>query len=496
MFETAEIGQKVSKAEFARAEPELRARLLEAQRRLREAGFPVIVIVSGVEAAGKSEVVNRLCEWLDARGIRSVAFWDESDEERERPRHWRFWRKLPPAGTIGILFGSWYTAPIVRRAFRETRRTDYHDDLAHIAALERTLTDGGALIVKLWFHISKKEQARRLKQSLRKQKRKLTPWEKRFNKMYDRFAKISEEAIRATDTGNAPWHIIDAKYTRHRDLTTGRLLLKLLERKLAAKAPAAKPADPPQPEKTGRSATKRRTILDTVDVTARLTPDQYDRELAELQSRLNKLTWKAWEMKRSSVAIFEGWDAAGKGGAIRRVAAATDARLIQVIPVAAPTDEERAQHYLWRFWRHLPRAGYMTIYDRSWYGRVMVERVEGFATPEEWGRAYGEINAFEEQLSDHGICLAKFWLHISPDEQLKRFEERQRLAYKRHKITEEDWRNRNKWGAYEEAVDEMVARTSTAHAPWTLVAANDKRYGRVMVLRTLCEALEKNLGKH
>jgi polyphosphate:AMP phosphotransferase len=491
MFETAEIGQTVSKAEFARAEPQLRARLLEAQRQLREAKFPVIVIVSGVEAAGKSEVVNRLCEWLDARGIRSVAFWDESDEERERPRHWRFWRRLPPAGTIGILFGSWYTNPIVQRAFRETSRTSYHADLAHVTALERTLTDGGAVLVKLWFHISKKEQAKRLKKTLRQQKRKLTPWEKRFNKLYDRFAKVSEAAIRATDTGNAPWHIVDAKNAHHRDLATGQLLLKAIEHGLAAHAKAK----PPRPEKTGQRAPERRTILDTVNAAAKLSPERYERELTELQSRLNKLSWKAWQRKRSSVALFEGWDAAGKGGAIRRVAAATDARLIQVIPVAAPTDEERAQHYLWRFWRHLPRAGYMTIYDRSWYGRVLVERVEGFATPEEWGRAYGEINAFEEQLSEHGICLAKFWLHITPEEQLRRFEERQRLAHKRHKITEEDWRNRNQWSAYEEAIDEMVARTSTAHAPWTLVAANDKRHGRVMVLRTLCEALEKNLAR-
>ncbi|HTT07858.1 MAG TPA: polyphosphate:AMP phosphotransferase [Gammaproteobacteria bacterium] len=495
MFETAEVGQKVSKAEFAKAEPQLRARLLEAQRQLREAKFPVIVIVSGVEAAGKSEVVNRLCEWLDARGIRSVAFWDESDEERERPRHWRFWRRLPPAGTIGILFGSWYTNPIVQRAFRESGRTAYHAELTQITMLERTLTDGGALLVKLWFHISKKEQARRLEKTLRKQKRKLTPWEKRFNKMYNRFAKVSEEAIRATDTGNAPWHIVDAKDARHRDLITGQLLLKTIEQKLSARAAKTK-AEKPESEKAERPAHGRRTILDTVNASARLTVEQYERELAELQSRLNKLTWKAWQKKRSSVALFEGWDAAGKGGAIRRVAASTDARLIQVIPVAAPTDEERAQHYLWRFWRHLPRAGYMTIYDRSWYGRVLVERVEGFATPEEWGRAFGEINAFEEQLSEHGICLAKFWLHITPEEQLRRFEERQRLAHKRHKITEEDWRNRKQWGAYEEAVDEMVARTSTANAPWTLVAANDKRHGRVTVLRTLCEALEKNLDKN
>jgi polyphosphate kinase 2 (PPK2 family) len=204
--------------------------------------------------------------------------------------------------------------------------------------------------------------------------------------------------------------------------------------------------------------------------------------------------WDARKHQRSVVAMFEGWDAAGKGGAIRRVTAALDARLFRVISVAAPTDEERAQHYLWRFWRHLPRAGYVTIYDRSWYGRVLVERVEGFAGVDEWGRAYQEINDFERQLTDHGIVLAKFWLHVSPEEQLMRFEERGKIEHKKHKITDEDWRNREKWPLYEEAVDEMVARCSTAFAPWTLVAANDKRLARITVVETLADRIEQALG--
>jgi polyphosphate kinase 2 (PPK2 family) len=208
---------------------------------------------------------------------------------------------------------------------------------------------------------------------------------------------------------------------------------------------------------------------------------------------LNELVWRAHGEKRSVVALFEGWDAAGKGGAIRRVTAALDARLFRVIPVAAPTDEERAQHYLWRFWRHLPRAGYVTIYDRSWYGRVLVERVEGFAGADEWGRAYQEINGFERQLADHGIVLAKFWLHISAEEQLRRFKEREVVAHKMHKITAEDWRNRERWESYEEAVDEMVARCSTAFAPWTLVPANDKRRARVTIVETLAERIETTL---
>jgi polyphosphate kinase 2 (PPK2 family) len=231
-----------------------------------------------------------------------------------------------------------------------------------------------------------------------------------------------------------------------------------------------------------------------VDLTERIEPKAYSRELKSLQSRLNALSWKTWERKKTCVALFEGWDAAGKGGAIRRVNRALDARLYRVVQIAAPTDEERAHHYLWRFWRGLPRAGHITLYDRSWYGRVMVERVEGLAHEEDWRRSYREINAFEEQLCDHGITLLKFWMHISPEEQLRRFREREQTPHKAHKITEEDWRNREKWDEYRAAVNEMVAKTSTSEAPWTLVAGDDKRLARVQVLRTFVEAFEKALA--
>jgi AMP-polyphosphate phosphotransferase len=489
MFESAEVGHAVSKAQFEKEQRRLNADLLDAQRRLREAKIAVIVIVSGVEAAGKSQAVKRLSQWLDARGVQSVAFWDESDEERERPRQWRFWRHLPAAGQITVMFGSWYTQPIVARAYREIGKAAYAAELASIALLERTLTDNGAVLVKLWFHVSKKEQKQRLKLVAKEQKRQLTPYEKAYTRHYDRFLKISETAIRATDAGHAPWQIVDASDRQYRELMAGRILLSAMRDRLAnpARKRGARPAEP----KAGRFV----TVLDRVDLSAKVDDKRYDDKLEKYQARLNRLTWRARERKISTIAMFEGWDAAGKGGAIRRVVDAIDARLFRVIPVAAPTDEERAHHYLWRFWRHVPRGGYVTIYDRSWYGRVLVERVEGFAEPHEWGRAYAEINEFERQITDHGICLCKFWLHISPQEQLRRFEERARLAHKKHKITEEDWRNRKQWKAYAAAVDEMVARTSTDHAPWTLVPANDKKHARLTVLKTVCEALEDALEK-
>jgi polyphosphate:AMP phosphotransferase len=489
MFETAEVGHSLGKAQFEKQAQKLQADLLEAQRRQREAGIPVIVIVSGVETAGKSQAVKRLNEWLDARNVQSVAFWDESDEERERPRQWRFWRQLPADGTVAILFGSWYTHPIVERAYKDIDKDQYNTELAAINALERSLTDNGALVVKLWFHVSRKEQKRRLRDIVKEQKRQLTPYEQAYSKHYDRFLKVSEVAVRATDRGHAPWHIIDATDRQYRELMAGRILLREMRERLAH----------PQGKRGARAAEPRTgkfvTVLDKVDLKARVDESRYQEKLEKYQARLNKLTWRARERKISTIAMFEGWDAAGKGGAIRRVTAAMDARLFRVIPVAAPTDEEKAHHYLWRFWRHVPRGGYVTIYDRSWYGRVLVERVEGFAKPHEWGRAYAEINEFERQLTAHGGCLCKFWLHISPEEQLKRFKERARLAHKKHKITDDDWRNRKQWKAYAAAVDEMVARTSTAHAPWTLVAANDKKLARLTVLKTMCERLSEALDR-
>jgi polyphosphate:AMP phosphotransferase len=492
MFEAAEVGHEVGKKEFEKAVLPLRTRLLKAQLALREAKFPVIVIVSGVETAGKSEVVNRLTEWLDTRGVQTVAFWDESDEERERPPHWRFWRRLPGRGTIGILFGSWYTRPIVQRVLRDTGRKAYEAALNRVARLENMLADDGAVLVKLWFHISRKEQSRRLERLRREHDRKLTPYEKDYAKLYRRFARVSEIAIRATDQGYAPWHIVDAQDHRYRDLMAGRILLDAMERGLARKRGAAlKEPRATHVEDAGRHA----SVLTTLDLRAKLAPARYEQQMEKFQARLSRLAWKLYNRKRSTVILFEGSDAAGKGGAIRRVVKALDARLLRVMPIAAPTDEERAHHYLWRFWRHLPRAGYFTIYDRSWYGRVLVERVEGFARPDEWGRAYEEITDFEEQLTEHGITLCKFWLQITPREQLRRFKEREVIAYKQHKITAEDWRNRGKWDAYEAAVDEMVARTSTEGAPWTLVAANDKRHARVEVLKTLCGRIEETLDR-
>jgi polyphosphate:AMP phosphotransferase len=494
MFEAAELGQKLTKVQYDAELAKLRPALLEAHFALKDTKVPVIVIVSGADGAGKGEVVHRLNEWLDPRGVDTQAFWQSSDEERERPRYWRFWRSLPARGRVGILFGSWYSEPIIRRVYGEIKTSKLDTELDRIAFFEKMLADDGAVIVKLWFHLSKKAQRRRLKdlESDPKTHWRVLPSDWKHFKLYDKFTEVSERALRRTDAGHAPWHLIEAADRRFRELTAGKLLLQAIERKLRELEKSKVAAAPPP--KPARVRTKAGiTILDHVDLTQRLTDQKYEAQLEKWQSRLTRLTWAAWEKKVASVALFEGWDAAGKGSAIRRVTAAMDPRMYRIIPIAAPTDEERARHYLWRFWRHLPRAGMTTIFDRSWYGRVLVERVEGFAREDEWKRSFLEINDFEEQMAESGIVVSKFWVHISKDEQLRRFKLREEIAFKRYKITDEDWRNREQWDAYKAAINDMVAHTSTEFAPWTLVAGNDKKFARVQILKTLCQHLEAAL---
>jgi len=496
MFEATKVGRSVSKDEFNAQRNELRTQLLEAQRLLRESNIPVVVIVSGVEAAGKGEVVNRLNGWLDTRGVQTFAFWEISDEERERPRYWRFWRTLPPRGEIAILFGGWYLAPIEHRFRGLCDDAAVDAELNRIVDFERMLTHDGALIVKFWFHLSEQDQKRRLKELSRddRSRWKMLPEKSKFSEQYQQFEQVAERVIRQTDRGIAPWYLIEAEDKRYRDLTVGKTLLQAIRARLNQPV-AMEPPTVADPLELPESASAQITLLDQLDMSKALDSQEYKTQLKQLQQEINELTWEAYKQRRSAVLVFEGVDAGGKGGAIRRITSAVDARIYRTIPVAAPTDEEKAQHYLWRFWRHIPRGGHMIIYDRSWYGRVLVERVEGYASDAEWRRAYSEINEFEQELVENGAILLKFWLQVSDEEQLRRFQDRENTPYKRYKITDEDWRNREKWPQYKAAVNEMVARTSTRHAPWTLVEGDDKPYARIKVLRTVCDSLRAALSK-
>ncbi len=508
MFEAAELGSKIAKAEYKAQVPALRQSLLESQQELRSTGgLQVIVVLAGLEAAGRSETANLLNSWMDPRWIETRAWAHPSDEERERPPFWRYWRYLPQRGRVGLFLDAWYGPAFADFVRRDNSAEAFENRLDRIARFERAIAEDGAVIIKFFLHLAERSQKKRLK-ALHKDP--LTRWrvtEEQWQalKRYDRIKAAAEHGIRRTNTPGAPWHVVEGADERYRNLTVATLLNEAIRngveraRTRAATVPVPKGDGSVKPGDNSRSTLSRvaqhYNVLQALDLTQQIAKGRYGVELERQQGRLNLRQRQAVQQGLSTVAVFEGWDAAGKGGAIRRVAGALDAHEYQVIPIGAPTDEELSQHYLWRFWRRLSRAGRVTIFDRSWYGRVLVERVEGFASPAEVQRAYGEINDFEQQLVDHRILVTKFWLHISKDEQLRRFQDRQRQPHKRWKITEEDWRNRERWGDYEVAVNDMVERTSTHSAPWLLIEANDKNYARIEVIRALADRMERALTR-
>jgi AMP-polyphosphate phosphotransferase len=495
MFESAELGNTIAKDEYDAAVPGLRTSLLDAQYELLELGrFAVVILINGLDGAGKGETVNLLNKWMDPRHILTHAFDPPTREELERPPLWRFWRALPPRGRIGVLFGNWYTEPMTARVARLSKPARLDQQLEEINRFEAMLAREGVLLIKLWFHLTKKVQKQRLKAL---EADPLTRWRVRpedwvSHDHYQRIVEVAAHALRYTSTAEAPWLIVDGSDERYRALLVGRTVLAALSGRLewARKPWQTRRSGAPLGPTLGS-----RNLLNALALGQPMTAKGYDRELAHQQGRLAQLTRRAGFARHSVVLVFEGMDAAGKGGAIRRVAATLDARQYRIVPVAAPTEEERAQPYLWRFWRHLPRHGKFVIFDRSWYGRVLVERVEGFCSEADWMRAYGEINDFEEQLVAAGSLVVKFWLAISAEEQLARFQQREAEPHKRFKIGPDDWRNREHATEYAQAVCDMVDRTSTEIAPWTLVEADNKYFARIKILRTLADRLEAFLGK-
>jgi len=494
MFESAELGHRIADRTYRREETKLREALLDAQYDLFQDGrFATIILIDGVAGAGKGETVNLLNEWMDPRHIRTVAFGEPLDGEQERPPMWRYWQAFPPRGKIGILFGHWYTDPVSEKARGRIRQAQLAERIGGITRLETMLADEGVLLLKFWFHLSRADQKKRFRtlQADARRRWKVTEEDWAYHERYKQYLKAAEFALRQTGSAAAPWFLVEGLNENYRNLTVGRILLSALRARLDRKPARSKedrvslPAPP----------LDQRNVLRSLDFSLKLGRARYESQLDRWQARLNELSRHPRFRKRAMVLVFEGQDAAGKGGAIRRVTAALDARQYRIVPIAAPTEEERAQPYLWRFWRHVPRLGRITIFDRSWYGRVLVERVEGFASHFDWTRAYAEINDFEAQLDEAGAVVTKFWLAISKEEQYRRFRERQKTAFKRFKITPEDWRNRKKWQAYETAVCDMVERTSSQVAPWTLVEAEDKLHARIKVLRTVCQRLEDALNR-
>src|SRR3989338_7261335 len=494
MFESAEIGHRIDKKTFDAEEPALREALLEAQYELKQQGrFAVIVLINGVEGAGKGETARLLKEG-GAPGLPEVSPFDKKTEGgRAPPPVWRYWRQLPPKGRMGIFFGNWYSQMIQGRVHGHIKDAVLDQAIDAAKNLERMLCDEGALIFKFWFHLSKQQMKARLKtlQNDPMHSWRISPLDWQQSKTYDKFVRYGERVLRRSSRDYAPWYVVEGADPYYRSLTVGRILLEGLQAALQTQAP---PSGQPHAAPL-TSSLDNRGLLDSLDMRQALAKNLYEEQLASEQARLSGLLRDKRFRRHALVAGFEGNDAAGKGGAIRLVPPPRDPRQYRIVPIAAPTEEERAQPYLWRFWRHIPGRGKFTVFDRSWYGRVLVERVEGYCSPADWLRAYGEINDFEEQLTRAGVVLVKFWLSIDQATQLHRFEEREQIPFKRLKITEEDWRNREKWPLYRDAVGDMVDRTSTEIAPWTLVEANDKRFARIKVLRTINEALEAAFSK-
>jgi polyphosphate:AMP phosphotransferase len=492
MLEASAVGNTLSKAEFKAIEPQLRVDLVNAQYDLRTADFGVLLFIAGDDRLAGHDVVNRINEWMDARFIQTHVMGPLTAEEQMRPRFWRVWRDMPPKGRIAIMAGG-IMRLLNENLSGELTDEEYERAVDHLEEMQEALVADGMLIIKVFLHTPAKVQRKRMR---RAEKDRAEGWRvdqrdwAMLELLEDSGAKL-EKLLRRTSVAGAPWSVIEATDARYRDVAVARTIHNAITARLAERPPAG----PAVSDELFSPGERQATVLDTVDLTRTTDKATYDKELNLLQRELHTLAMQARDRGLSTVLAFEGWDAAGKGGAIRRITQALEAGDYRVISTAAPTEEERRYHYLWRFWRDLPPAGRFVIYDRTWYGRVLVERIEGFATPAEWQRAYDEINDFEDQLVERGFYVAKFWLHISAEEQLARFQARENTPEKAHKITEEDYRNREKWDEYVQAVDQMVVRTSSLDAPWHIIAANDKLTARLEVLEKVNKGLKRALRR-
>jgi AMP-polyphosphate phosphotransferase len=497
MLDKVDLSKKLSKPDYEKVIKDLELRVGELQRQARSLGIPVMIVFEGWDAAGKGTLINRLLLSMDPRGFTVYPTNPPTEEERMRPFLWRFWRKTPARGRVAIYDRSWYGRVLVERVEKILRKKVWQRAFDEINSFEKLMADDGTVVVKFFLHISQKEQKKRFKecQKIPSTAWKVTKQDWKAHRKYPKYLEAMEEMLDKTDSAVAPWTVVEAHDLRFATVKVFRTLIETVERRvddLETAGKAAKPAKNAKPAKPEKQASIP-SVLDTVDMSVALSREEYKKQLKSCQQRMRELEHEVFLRRLPVVIAYEGWDAAGKGGNIKRLAQEMDPRGYEVIPVAAPNDIEKAHHYLWRFWINLPKAGHIAIFDRTWYGRVMVERIEGYCSAEEWRRAFAEIRDMEEQMTNFGTVLVKFWLNIDKEEQLKRFKERQKLDYKQWKITDEDWRNREKWDKYRGAVDEMLYRTSTAWAPWTIIESNCKWHARVKTLKTVIEAIEKKL---
>ncbi len=494
MLEKVDLSQKISKTEYKPIIAELEYKLGALQREARKQELPVIILFEGWEAAGKGTLINRLTLALDPRGFNVYSINPPNEEERLKPYLWRFWTKIPEKGRIALFDRSWYGRVLEDRVEKKVKRRVWQVAFSEFTSFEEQLINGDYLILKFFLHISKREQKKRFKKLLSNP---ATEWRvtddgQKQHKQYKKFAIAYEDMLAKSDIPEAPWTIVESHDRRLATIKVFKTIIDRIEQKiqelnLRKERERTNKKPPVKLHKLSHS------ILDRSDLSLSLTRKDYEKDLKDFQGRIREIEHEIYTRRIPVIIIYEGWDASGKGGNIKRLVQRMDPRGYEVVSIIAPNEVEKQHHYLWRFWRKIPKAGHIVIFDRSWYGRVLVERIEGFCTEDEWKRAYKEINETEEHLTNFGTVLIKFWLHIDSEEQLKRFKSRETTQYKQWKINEEDWRNREKWEQYKLAVDEMLFRTSTSYAPWTIVEGNSKPFARIRTLKTVIEALENRL---
>lgn len=491
LFAAAEVGNTVSKADYERELDALRVQLLNLQYDLRERGFSVVLLIAGDDRPGCVNLLRNLHEWMDARYLQNhVMFGSDHADAAERPALARYWRRLPPAGRIGLFLGGWPSS-LLRAALDERwSSAEFDKALDHLSRFEKLLVDDGTLVLKFWLHLPRNVVQKRIVAARADPEKHWDfaqhDWD--VIEQYDEAFDLIERLLRRSNRVDAPWEIVESTDARYCDLRIGGAIARALSARLS---------DPvPVPEKVPFVAEiDGHSLLGQLDLSLTVSADRYESELTALQALVNQLSHQACEAGIACVFVFEGVDAAGKGGAIRRLARALPVQHSRVIPIGAPNEVERAHHYLWRFWMRLPKPGEIVVFDRSWYGRLLVERVEGLVPEEVQQRAFDEINEFESTLAEDRFVVCKFWLQIDKDEQLERFSARARTPYKKYKLTPDDFRNRENWDQYQVAAHEMLARTNTSYAPWSLIGANDKRHARLQVLRIVADQLTESLAE-
>ena len=499
MLETIEQ-TKTKKTDAAEELNAMRDELINLANAAKANKIPVIITIDGWSAAGKGSQIAKLIKFMDPRFYNVEAIRTPNVVELRKPWLHRYWQKLPKQGEFLILDGSWFRDTVNAYMYGEISKTEYKKRIDDINTFERQLADDGYLIIKFFLHITKDEQQERLKKLVSSE---ITKWRVDDHDIinsdnYSAFFKKYDKTLCRTNTSYAPWHIVPANNKVTAQFSIMMTVTNAIKAACAAKENGGKFEEKPEfpvidykPEKFKTVKTRK---LKEIDMDKSLTEEEYARKLDKYQEKLFKLQNICYQRKIPVIIAYEGWDAGGKGGNIKRVASALDPRGYEVKPIAAPEPSELARHYLWRFWTRLENDGHFTIFDRTWYGRVMVEPIEKITPQERADMAYQEINEFEKQLTDWGAVVIKFWINIDKEEQYRRFKERENTPAKQWKITDEDWRNREKWDEYETAVDRMVKLTSTEFAPWTIVEGNDKKYARIKALKTICKRIEERLG--